>query len=143
MLLKFWAYLAKPHPRFYQFAAKISMLIPWYIITISKFYLILLLFLKKIIDLFICTYLSIPLLIYLLIYCFIYLLSFYIIFIYPTNYLYFFLYISTFVLMYLSKDGELEVPAKNLSSSGSKKNKDKRLIIILEGANLETCKVYV
>jgi len=38
------------------------------------------------------------------------------------------------------EDGELEVPAKNLSSSGSKRNKDKRLIIILEGANLETCK---
>jgi len=36
-------------------------------------------------------------------------------------------------------DGELELPAKQLSSKVAKKS-EKRLIIILEGAHLETCK---
>ena len=36
-------------------------------------------------------------------------------------------------------DGELELPVKQLSSKVAKKS-EKRLIIILEGAHLETCK---
>jgi len=38
-----------------------------------------------------------------------------------------------------TEDGELELPAKQLTSKVAKKS-EKRLIIILEGAHLETCK---
>ena len=40
------------------------------------------------------------------------------------------------------EDGELDLPKKQLSSKTSKKS-EKRLIVVLEGAHLETCKVEV